>query len=130
APLDHLLKTNYVPLEEEILSTREIIANEENRLRVLDENIAHVQRVLATLSRHRDECKEKIRRHSAVVSPLRCLPPEILGKIFLLTVPPEDEMERLLEDKSIKSRLSLSPWVLTRICSRWRNISVSFPMLW
>ncbi|KAJ6560353.1 hypothetical protein B0H19DRAFT_895180, partial [Mycena capillaripes] len=114
-----------VPLDEEILSTREIIANEENRLRVLDENTAHVQRVLATLSRHRDECKEKIRRHSAVVSPLRRLPPEILGKIFLLTM-----RWRLLEDKSIKFQLSLGPWGLTRICSRWRNISVSFPMLW
>ncbi|KAJ7631612.1 hypothetical protein DFH06DRAFT_1101562 [Mycena polygramma] len=126
----HLLETNDPPLEVEMHAVRETITKEEARLRILDENIAHMQSVLAALSQKRDESKVKIRLHRAIISPLRRLPPEILGLVFSHTIPPLDELERMMEYTSFKFGTDSSPWVLTRICSRWRNISMSSPSLW
>ncbi|KAF7347261.1 F-box domain-containing protein [Mycena venus] len=126
---NHLLKTNEPPVEAEMNLIHEIIASEENRIRVLDENIAHVESVLAVLSQQRDESKEKIRRHAIMISSLRHFPPEILGRIFLLTLPPTDEIKKLAASEN-GFGIGASPWVLTRVCSRWRKISLSFPFLW
>ncbi|KAJ6479183.1 hypothetical protein C8R47DRAFT_1137256 [Mycena vitilis] len=126
----HVVETNDPPLEVEIHAVRESITKEEARLRVLDANIAHMQSALAALSQMRDQSEDKIRLHEGVFSPLRRFPPEILGQIFLYTVPPLDELEREMRYTSSRFGMRLSPWLLTRICSRWRSISLSFPSLW
>ncbi|KAJ7631603.1 hypothetical protein DFH06DRAFT_1438742 [Mycena polygramma] len=123
----HLFESNDLPSEPEIQLTRDILVSEETRLRVLDENFALVQSVLVeTLDQRRHESREKIRMHKAVISPLRHLPPELLGRIFLLTLPDLEQEQ----DRSFRRRMARSPWVLTRICSRWRKIAISLPSLW
>ncbi|KAJ6541678.1 hypothetical protein B0H19DRAFT_321400 [Mycena capillaripes] len=126
---NHLLETNDPPLEAEIQTTRETIAKEEDWLRILDENIAHVQSVLGVLLQKRDECEDKIRRYTSI-SLLRRFPPEILCNIFLFTLLPAHEMEDLPQERFFNFGNHDSPWILPRICSRWRSISLSFPSLW
>ncbi|KAJ6601154.1 hypothetical protein DFH09DRAFT_557679 [Mycena vulgaris] len=125
--LAHLLETNDPPLDVEIQTTRGIIADEEKRLRALDEKIAHLQDLLALCLQQRDDFKENIRRHSSIISPIRQLPAEILCKIFSFTLLPIDEMTWLMGGKSFNFGIGISPWVLTHICARWRSISLSFP---
>ncbi|KAJ7605298.1 hypothetical protein FB45DRAFT_1042430 [Roridomyces roridus] len=52
------------------------------------------------------------------------MPPEILADIFSWTLPPMNELRGDVSD------LETSPWVLTQVCSRWRDISLSTPSLW
>jgi hypothetical protein len=52
-------------------------------------------------------------------SPWRRLPPELLVEIFAWCIPPHDILSA-----------SSAPLLLTRICSRWHNLSVNNPSLW
>jgi hypothetical protein len=52
-------------------------------------------------------------------SPWRRLPPELLVEIFAWCIPPHDILST-----------SSAPLLLTRICSRWHNLSVNNPSLW
>ncbi|KAJ7498133.1 hypothetical protein B0H11DRAFT_1801159 [Mycena galericulata] len=57
-------------------------------------------------------------QNTAIISPLRRMPSEILGQIFSWTLSPA-----VLDVRE-------SPWILTQVCSRWRAVSISEPSLW
>ncbi|KAJ7483482.1 hypothetical protein FB451DRAFT_991164, partial [Mycena latifolia] len=59
------------------------------------------------------------------LSPLRRMPPELLGEIFSWTLPSVQEAlgRRRFQDKH-------SPWVFTQVCHRWRAVALSTPSLW
>ncbi|KAJ7625683.1 hypothetical protein FB45DRAFT_922040 [Roridomyces roridus] len=53
------------------------------------------------------------------------MPPEILAEIFSWTLPsPTSEMVGSVAD------LGLSPWVVSRVSSRWRATALATPLLW
>ncbi|KAJ7622649.1 hypothetical protein DFH06DRAFT_1009481, partial [Mycena polygramma] len=79
-----------------------------------------VDRLQKALDAHRLELTkvlEKIDQHSKIISPLRRLPPEILEEIFRRTL-------------SVVSAYDDSPWNISRVCGRWRSISLASPFLW
>ncbi|KAJ7757665.1 hypothetical protein B0H16DRAFT_1537404 [Mycena metata] len=127
--LDHLLETNDPPSDVELRASRKSLFSEKRRLQLLQQTIILI-RILADLERQRDESKAKIRRHVSILSPLRQLPPEILRKIFWLSVPPIREMETIVTDGGKRFGIRDSPWVLAHVCSRWRAVALSFPSLW
>ncbi|PBK87807.1 hypothetical protein ARMGADRAFT_444476 [Armillaria gallica] len=53
--------------------------------------------------------------------PIHSLPPEILSKIFLLAVAGPYSVLEPLHD---------GPWLLGRVCRRWRDIAWGYPALW
>ncbi len=53
--------------------------------------------------------------------PIHSLPPEILSKIFFLAV---------AGPYSILEPLHDGPWLLGRVCRRWRDIAWGYPALW
>ncbi|PBK68626.1 hypothetical protein ARMSODRAFT_1019739 [Armillaria solidipes] len=53
--------------------------------------------------------------------PIHSLPPEILSKIFLLVVAGSYSVLEPLHD---------GPWLLGRVCRRWRDIAWGYPALW
>ncbi|KAJ6483206.1 hypothetical protein C8R45DRAFT_779015, partial [Mycena sanguinolenta] len=59
-------------------------------------------------------------RNRAVLSPLRRMPLEILGKIFLLTLPKT-------ENAAWTNIPSGIPWVFTHVSSYWRKLALSTP---
>ncbi|KAJ7628351.1 hypothetical protein FB45DRAFT_1028446 [Roridomyces roridus] len=69
------------------------------------------------------EARSKALKNAAVASTLRRIPPEILGLIFEWTLLTKDRRKELL-------RPHASPWVLTRVSSLWRAVSISTPRLW
>ncbi|KAJ7726409.1 hypothetical protein B0H16DRAFT_1780568, partial [Mycena metata] len=94
---------------------------------VLKDNIACLQSVLTDLLSQQKLSKARVRKHTHLLAPIRRLPTELLRAIFLFTVPPRHE---LLPATYNGFGTRVSPWILTRVCSRWRNIALSFPALW
>ncbi|PBK93466.1 hypothetical protein ARMGADRAFT_893044, partial [Armillaria gallica] len=60
--------------------------------------------------------------YTALISPVRRLPPEILAEIF----------GWVLESNHwpLSLKLNKGPWFLGRICSQWRHVVNSTPRLW
>ncbi|KAJ7685575.1 hypothetical protein DFH06DRAFT_949733, partial [Mycena polygramma] len=63
-----------------------------------------------------------IRQHQGVLSPIRCLPPEIVGEIFLYFVPALGGNHHV--------PVARSPWRLGHICRYWRSVALSVQSLW
>ncbi|KAJ7138192.1 hypothetical protein C8R44DRAFT_661243, partial [Mycena epipterygia] len=86
------------------------------------------------LSRLRDQVKQleekraslltHLAKNTAILSPLRRMPPEVLGEIFAWTLPSVDALMR--EGFVVEN----SPWVLTHVSSHWRAVALSTPFLW
>ncbi|KAK7031587.1 ABC protein [Favolaschia claudopus] len=63
-------------------------------------------------------------RNQAILSPLRRMPPELLGDIFSWTFRP------LAESWGRHESMADTPWVLSHVCRCWRDICLSTPSLW
>ncbi|KAJ7113987.1 hypothetical protein C8R44DRAFT_740857 [Mycena epipterygia] len=79
----------------------------------------------AELEEERGSLERYRTQNKALLSPLRKMPPEVLGEIFLWTLPSVDVVffRRRFDAKD-------SPWVLTDVSSHWRAVAVSTPALW
>lgn len=72
-----------------------------------------------SLSQLRKDCATtyaELERLRSLLSPIRILPVELLGEIFLLA--------------SATKKASLSTLIITHVCASWRNIAISKPELW
>ncbi|KAJ7728293.1 hypothetical protein DFH07DRAFT_851234 [Mycena maculata] len=119
-PSQHLLRTNEHPTDAEVTDLQQTIEDSRNRIIQLDRAIAALQSTIDKHRRTRQMASDHIRKSTLILSVSRRLPTDILAEIFNWTVP--DEPRKRPTDRS--------PWVLGRICSRWRSISVSLPELW
>ncbi|KAJ7136572.1 hypothetical protein C8R44DRAFT_695496, partial [Mycena epipterygia] len=120
--LTHLLASNDVPLDSEIPIIRQIISDANARVDALDAQIAVLRNALEELIRERDEIQECARKHTAVVSPIRYVPPEVMGQIFALTLP----HTRQIGEETV----DCPPWPLGHICRSWRDFVLVDPFLW
>ncbi|KAJ7218749.1 hypothetical protein C8J57DRAFT_1732202 [Mycena rebaudengoi] len=123
--LESLLISNDPAPDAEIPVICDIIADEQSRLLDLDTQISALQKILKPLVDERNATADRILRHQSVFSVTRRVPPEILGEIFLLTLPSQKDV---MSDEA--SCVDSSPWLVGRICSRWREIALALPELW
>ncbi|KAJ7652603.1 hypothetical protein B0H17DRAFT_872971, partial [Mycena rosella] len=114
-----LLLTNALPIDSDTQYIRSFLSNANHRLEFINKRIAALVPVMNTLTQERDAILADVCAHTAIMSPIRYLPSEILCLIFLMTVPPLRTLE-----------IPRAPWVLGQICRRWRDIAVALPMLW
>ncbi|KAF6751335.1 hypothetical protein DFP72DRAFT_908191 [Ephemerocybe angulata] len=86
----------------------------------LDREIAQLEQILASLKRRRN-----------ALSPVSQLPPEILARIFFLTLPlPGPELaERILRPED-EPRLAQTKGWLCSVSSHWRETAFAAPELW
>ncbi|KAF7362490.1 RNA-directed DNA polymerase from transposon X-element [Mycena venus] len=120
-----LLNSNNVPEGFELTFIRSVISEADARLASLDDEISRFQQTIKRLEEERVLVKSYRQKNIAILSPLRRMPPEVLGEIFQLTLPPGSDQVDVG-----KFDITRSPWVLTRVSSRWRAIAVSTPSLW
>ncbi|KAJ6580859.1 hypothetical protein B0H19DRAFT_930621, partial [Mycena capillaripes] len=120
-----LLNNNEPPDDFEKTYIQSVISETDARLACLDEEMAKLQNTLKQLEEARASLLSCRTRNSAILSPLRRMPPEVLGEIFSWT-------PASLRAELARGRFDMahSPWVLTRISSRWRAVSLSTPSLW
>ncbi|KAJ7093774.1 hypothetical protein C8R44DRAFT_890676 [Mycena epipterygia] len=76
--LAHLFSCNDASLDAEIPTIRTIIESSQNRLNFLDSHIHALQSSLARLIEERTETAEFVRHNTAVLSPFRRVPPELI----------------------------------------------------
>lgn len=124
--LHALLHSNKIPKDSEIPSVRLATAEINGRLAPLDEEISQVRDRLVQLVKDRAALMDSRDQHEAILSPLRRMPPEILAEIFAWTLPTAAEA---LSPSSFEMKRR-SPWVLTHVCSHWRDVAISTPLLW
>ncbi|KAJ7689314.1 hypothetical protein B0H17DRAFT_937479, partial [Mycena rosella] len=120
--LIHLLESNDPPFDSDTLSIRQIISGRQAHLAALDAQLNALRNEMDRLSAERDKTVECIRHHTAVISPIRRLPPELLCEIFAATLPGTRRVGT--------TTVNCPPWRLAHICSPWRAVAVADPFLW
>ena len=106
----------------ESLQIHEVLSEAQESLATLELEIARTKVIHDDLLAKREKYISRMERLQAMVAPQKSLPDEILAEIFVfaasettVTLPP------ILTD---------CPWILTRVCSRWRLVALSERRLW
>ncbi|KAJ7155792.1 hypothetical protein C8R46DRAFT_1005023, partial [Mycena filopes] len=120
-----LLNSNDTPLDSEILLIKSTTSQIDARMIAIDEEIALLHRRLQQLTDERQSLVRLRSQNSAIVSPLRRIPPEVLAEIFTWSLP-------LVNTLSEHERFSStdSPWFLTYVSRGWRATAISTSSLW
>ncbi|EDR04257.1 uncharacterized protein LACBIDRAFT_304790 [Laccaria bicolor S238N-H82] len=121
SPYASNLHTNYTPTESEIPQIKEFLTDPLKRLSSLDAEIERVQSILDELRHERCALSDEIEAHRALISPIRRIPFDVLGEIFVHCLP--DGRNAVMSSRE-------APILLGRICSAWRSIALSTPRLW
>ncbi|KAL0569954.1 hypothetical protein V5O48_012003 [Marasmius crinis-equi] len=119
----NILHSDHIPSETDIPQNRVILEQEEELLRMYDEEIARLQPILENLKHQRSQVQDRINKRRSVISVLRRFPTEILGEIFWHCV----------GDVSLyitRRRFSTVALNISHVCSRWRTIVIGLPNLW
>ncbi|KAK0506679.1 hypothetical protein EDD18DRAFT_1124491 [Armillaria luteobubalina] len=87
---------------------------------IFERDILLINEKIASLISQRDILRRRLARYKSVLSPIRCLPRDIIIEIFLQTIHPST------------SSLDISQglWPLCHVSSSWRKILLSTPSLW
>ncbi|KAJ7134865.1 hypothetical protein C8R44DRAFT_563163, partial [Mycena epipterygia] len=121
SPFAPKLGTNYCPKDEEIAEIKALLIEPVLRLKRLDDEITEMQKALDKLAAERDALAAYVDGHKALISPIRQLPLDVIHEIFMACIPTH---------RNCVMSASEAPVLLGRICSAWRNISLSTPHLW
>ena len=119
--VDQLLKTNLTPSQEQrnnlqnfILQLDRAILNTDEDISGINEQILAMQAKILVLQTKRTDLVQQRRSYSSLLSPVRCLPIEIFGQIFVYATYdcPRDVLN------------------ISAVCQLWRAAALSTPMLW
>ncbi|KAJ7511660.1 hypothetical protein B0H11DRAFT_1952479 [Mycena galericulata] len=119
---DHLLSSNAAPLDPEIPLIREIVDDSQARVDALNSRIDALRATVDRLIKERDTLVDDVERHSAVLAPIRRIPPEIICEIFAWM----PQSSRRIDDTPVEQ----PPWWLGHICRSWREIALGDSRLW
>ncbi|KAJ3719333.1 hypothetical protein C8R42DRAFT_723021 [Lentinula raphanica] len=114
SPFVEKIGTNHSPSADELLELRSILAEPYAKLERLETEIA---RALC----EKEKLNKFIDAHRALMSPIRQIPDEVLGEIFVHCLPTDRNAIRSLDE---------APLLLTTICRDWRRVALRTPRLW
>jgi hypothetical protein len=120
-----LLNSNEPPLDAELPFIESVVLRHRSRLSNHDDKILRLRAQLERLEQERTPLEADLLRNTAILSPMRRMPPEILAQIFALTLPSD---RKVVESGRID--VQDSPWILTRVCGRWRTVAIASSFLW
>ncbi|KAJ7353628.1 hypothetical protein DFH08DRAFT_774729 [Mycena albidolilacea] len=115
-----LFRSNDAPLPSQTIIVREILQDKKVELSALGDEISRLELTLRALRRKYADLVAEVNQYSSILSPIRTLPHEIIGEIFLYFSPSMDNTHAQV-------RL---PWKLGHICYRWRTIAFALGELW
>ncbi|KAJ7609046.1 hypothetical protein FB45DRAFT_945212 [Roridomyces roridus] len=122
-----LMRTNEPPQVSEMAYIQAVLSKTGAQLADLDGKIMHLKAQLRQLEDERAVLAEYHAENTAVVSPVRRIPPEMLAEIFSWTLPFSDDFD---ECNSVRMKMEKSPWTLGQVSRRWRAIALATPSLW
>ncbi|KAJ2914624.1 hypothetical protein MD484_g5785, partial [Candolleomyces efflorescens] len=118
SPFSQHLNTNYVPSATEIHQIRSLADEQQKVVDALNVEIE-------ALVKRRDEHAKLVKELSALLSPVRRVPNDILSLIFLACLPCNSSGQRATRLSSDHPVL-----VISGVCQRWRHLSLNTPLLW
>lgn len=123
SPFSSVLGTNHVPSPAELDQLKDLLVEPQHELKCLQSEISRLQSLLDDLLRKKDEVETYIKGHRILMSPIRRIPSETLGEIFIHCLP-SDSYPFAVRD------LKQAPLLMTTICRHWRCVAIDTPMLW
>ncbi|KAJ7642098.1 hypothetical protein FB45DRAFT_901793 [Roridomyces roridus] len=117
----HLLRRNELPTDSEIRLIEDVLAASTTRIRTIKDRISSLSSTIADLSEECNHMETLISQHTTVLSPVRRVPPEILGYIFAFT-----PCTRSYGTYTV----NCPPWRLAHVSRYWRNAALGDPRLW
>ncbi|KAF8215573.1 hypothetical protein K438DRAFT_1561135, partial [Mycena galopus ATCC 62051] len=117
----HLSSTNNAPSESETSELRYVVDRGRIYVSHLQNEIDGLQKAMDAANVDLCDARSKVDQHTAILSPIRRFPAEILGAIFQWTLPAANSRPPFLVQ---------SPWNISRVCGLWRAIIISSPELW
>ncbi|KAJ7364915.1 hypothetical protein DFH08DRAFT_840311 [Mycena albidolilacea] len=121
SPFADRLNTNYIPSDSEIVEIRTLLADPADELARVEAQIEQMEIALSQLKELYASLKTPIDAHRALISPMRCIPQDVLLAIFSSCLP--SEHNALIDPAE-------APLLLGRICRHWRDVTYSTPILW
>lgn len=126
-----LINTNSPITQIEEATIRHELAMLERHGSRLKDDLANARKRVKILEKNYRQHSEVEIVYCALISPLRRMPPEIMGEIFLhylghYSYGPDG----LYAIEAVTLDIKKGPWVLARVCSRWRAIAHSHSRLW
>lgn len=118
--------SSFRPTPDEQRFIEEVVHQLRSTISSFDEEIHAFDLKLSELKAHRDDLHLTLKSYQAPLSPIRKLPPEILGEIFLFAA----SGSTIRWPSRQGGNDGGMPWLLGRICSYWRTVSLSLPQLW
>ena len=111
-----------LPSDSDIAEIQLVISRVQTDLVLLRSEMDRMLLAYMQLSDRQRALQQCVEEHSVLLAPVRKLPPEVLAEIFRRCLP-EPHIQ-----KSPDRRLTLL--LLTQICRKWRDITLSTPDLW
>ena len=96
-----------------------------SRIGSIDEQISHLQSQREILFSKRDQELKNIAVLKSILSPIRRVPTDVLGEIFLFCLP-----EASVSWAVNVLRADEAPLLLCQVCLKWRRTALDFPPLW
>ncbi|KAJ7595657.1 hypothetical protein C8J56DRAFT_386239 [Mycena floridula] len=123
----HLLETNDPPLGSEEQFLREMLdkSDFERGIVETDAKLASLELMVVALRRRREKMAESFITTKKVLSPIRRVPAEIIGEIFMLALTEEDGSVR-----ATSLNMAEGPWAYGQVCRIWRKEIFSRPSIW
>ena len=122
SPVPDLIRTYLPPSSSQISTIQQSMADAQSNIYKLDNEISKLEIALNDLRHKRVELNRFTRQHLAILSPMRCLPPEILGDIF------KNCLNFCWQDRVFDVREA--PLLLSQVCIGWRDAVLSNAKLW
>ncbi|KAL0572447.1 hypothetical protein V5O48_009516 [Marasmius crinis-equi] len=129
----HFSITNAYPSPQEDATIKAEIVDAITQISFINDMATRLRETLRVLEEERCRIKGVAERYRSILRPVHRLPPEILAKIFCLTldIPPSNDLEEFTRIQSYSSLDPLGPsWVLSQVCRPWRKLALDTPSLW
>ncbi|CAK5284859.1 unnamed protein product [Mycena citricolor] len=121
SPFGSQLGTNYVPTDDELTTLSAFLAGPRADLAALTSKAAELRLSLAALEAEQEGLSAYIDAHTALRSPMRRLPDDLVREIFLACLPDKRNSAMSAGD---------APLLLGRVSSAWRALALTTPRLW
>ncbi|KIM90429.1 hypothetical protein PILCRDRAFT_183135, partial [Piloderma croceum F 1598] len=122
SPMPDRVGTDYVPSSSEANVIRSTLSQVQCNISLLDHESGRLQAMLDRVSHNRETLLKFSAEHQALLSPVRCLPPEVLAEIFYYCSP-----ENWIDDNPHDKRATM---LSSHVCRMWRQVALSTPRLW
>lgn len=124
--------SEYIPSAEDLSQARDCVTRHEKRLLSINSQISYLSLSVNALRLQIDALQDlrsntttAMELQNAILAPIRRVIPEILGEIFFHFLTPWDPL-----DGCQPQTLDYAPWLLARVCRKWRRVAFGTPQLW